>query len=55
MYRHHQQSIENMKDYFRERGAVALILAGSVAKGTERSDSDLGGIVILSEEEYAEK
>lgn len=55
MYRHHQQSIENMKDYFRERGAVALILAGSVAKGTERSDSDLDGIVILSEEEYAEK
>ena len=35
--------------------AIALILIGSVAKGTERADSDLDGVVILSEEEYAEK
>lgn len=55
MYKHHEMSIENMKDYFRKCGAIALILAGSVAKGTERADSDLDGIVILSEEEYAEK
>ena len=55
MYKHHEQSIENMKDYYRKHGAVALILAGSVAKGTERADSDLDGVVILSEEEYAKK
>ena len=47
MYKHHEQSIENMKDYYRKHGAVALILAGSVAKGTERADSDLDGVVIL--------
>lgn len=55
MYKHHEQSIENMKKYFRKQGVIALILAGSVAKGTERPDSDLDGIVILSEEEYAKK
>lgn len=55
MYKHHEQSIENMKAYYRKHGAIALILAGSVAKGTERADSDLDGVVILSEEEYAEK
>lgn len=55
MYKHHEQSIDNMKDYYRKRGAIALILAGSVARGTERADSDLDGMVILSEEEYAEK
>lgn len=55
MYKHHEQSIENMKDYYRKQGAIALILTGSVAKGTERTDSDLDGVVILSEEEYAEK
>ena len=55
MYKHHEQSIENMKEYFRKHGAIALILAGSVAKGTERENSDLDGMVILSEDEYEEK
>ena len=55
MHKHHEQSIENMKEYYRKHGALALILTGSVAKGTERADSDLDGVVILSEEEYAEK
>lgn len=55
MYKHHEQSIENMKEYFRKHGAIALILTGSVAKGTERANSDLDGMVILSEDEYAEK
>ena len=55
MYKHHEQSIENMKEYFRKQGAIASILAGSVAKGTERADSDLDGIIILSEEEYTKK
>lgn len=55
MYKHHEKSIENMKEYFKKRGAIALILVGSVAKGIERVDSDLDGMVIVSEEEYAEK
>lgn len=55
MYKHHEQSIENMKEYFIKQGAIALILAGSVAKGTERENSDLDGMVILSEDEYEKK
>ncbi|MCM1187875.1 MAG: nucleotidyltransferase domain-containing protein [bacterium] len=55
MYQHHKESIENMKEFFRKQGAVALILIGSVAKGTEREDSDLDCAVILSQEEYAKK
>lgn len=55
MYKHHEESIENMKEYFRKQGAIALILGGSVAKGTARADSDLDGMVILSEEDYAKK
>lgn len=55
MYKHHELSIKNMEKYFREHNAIALLLVGSVAKETEREDSDLDGIVILSEEKYAEK
>ena len=52
MYKHHEQSIKNMIDYFKKQGAIALILGGSVAKGTERADSDLDGMVILTEKDY---
>lgn len=52
MYKHHEESIEKMIDYFKEQGAVALILGGSVAKGTEREDSDLDGMVVLTKEDY---
>ena len=55
MYKHHEESIANMNEYFRKQGVIALILIGSVAKGTERADSDLDCAVVLSEEEYAEK
>ena len=55
MYKHHEESIEKMKEYFREQEDIALILIGSVAKGTERADSDLDCAVILSYEEYKKK
>ncbi len=55
MYKHHEESIKNMIDYYKKQGAVALILGGSVAKGTERADSDLDGMVILTEEDYETK
>jgi hypothetical protein len=54
MYKHHEESIEIMKDYFEKKGAVALILGGSVAKGNERPDSDLDGMVIVTDEVYEE-
>ena len=47
MYKHHEESIENMKEYFKKQDVIALILIGSVAKGTERADSDLDCAVIL--------
>ena len=46
MYKHHEESIENMKKYFENMGAIALILGGSVAKGKARPDSDLDGMEI---------
>lgn len=55
-YKHHAESIEIMKDYFRkEEGVIALIHGGSVAKGNERPDSDLDGMVIVDEETYAKR
>lgn len=45
MYKHHEQSIENMKEHFRKQGAIALIFVGSVEKGMERADSDLDGVL----------
>ncbi len=54
MYQHHMESLENMKKYFSEKEeTIALIFGGSVAKGCERPDSDLDGMVIISEEDYA--
>lgn len=55
MYKHHEESIEKMKKYFEEMGAVALILGGSVTKGKARPDSDLDGMVILTDEDYVER
>ena len=46
MYQHHLDSIEKMKEYFFGReGVIALVLGGSVAKGNERPDSDIDGMV----------
>lgn len=46
MYKHHEESLENLKQYFSDREEViALIFGGSVAKGCERPDSDLDAMV----------
>lgn len=56
MYQHHLDSIQRMKEYFQNMdGVIALILGGSVAKGNERPDSDLDGLVVLTDEEYEKK
>lgn len=53
MYPHHERAIEAMKQYFAEiPGVIALVLGGSVAKGNERPDSDIDGMVIVTEEYY---
>ena len=48
MYKHHEESIENMKEHFRKQGTIALILTGSVAKGMERMDCIPMKAVILT-------
>ena len=51
MYKHHEESLENLKKYFRDKEEViALIFGGSVAKGCERPDSDLDAMVVITDE-----
>ena len=53
MYKHHEESLENLKNYFSGREEViALVFGGSVAKGCERPDSDLDAMVVVTEESY---
>ncbi len=59
MYKHHEESLEIMKDYFQHQfpdrdQVIALVFGGSVAKGMERPDSDLDAMAIVTEE-YFEK
>ena len=56
MYRHHEESIERLKEYFADReDVIAVIFGGSVAKGCERPDSDLDAMVVITEEAYARR
>lgn len=53
MYEHHQKSISNLINYFKDDiDVIAIILGGSIAKGIERPDSDVDAIVVVSEEKY---
>lgn len=54
--KHHEESIPAMINHFMENPEViALFLIGSVATGTERPDSDLDGVVVVSPDHYMEK
>lgn len=56
MYKHHEESIQNMIAHYRENPEIkALFLVGSVATGTERPDSDLDGVAIVSMDYRNEK
>lgn len=56
MYKHHEDSLQIMIDYYKKKPEViALVFGGSVAKGNERVDSDLDGMAIISEEEFARR
>ena len=56
MYKHHEDSIVKMTEYYREYPEIiALFLIGSVATNTERPDSDLDGVAVVSPEYYAQK
>lgn len=56
MYKHHEESIENMIRHYREDAEIkALFLIGSVATGTERPDSDIDGVAIVSQEYFEQR
>lgn len=56
MYQHHKDSIVKMTEYYRKNPEIiALFLIGSVATHTERPDSDLDGVAVVSPEYYAQK
>lgn len=56
MYPHHEETLRKVTGRFKDReGVLALLLGGSVAHGFERADSDLDIMIVVSEEEYAER
>lgn len=53
MYKHHEESLKIMTEHYRnQEGVIAFIFGGSVAKGVERPDSDLDGMIVISQEEF---
>jgi predicted nucleotidyltransferase len=57
MYKHHEESLKIMIDYFENQHPdkeqiIAVVFGGSVAKGMERPDSDLDCMVIVTPEYF---
>lgn len=56
MEKHHEESLGNMIEHYKSTpGLVAIIFGGSVAKGNERPDSDIDGMVILEQQAYEQR
>ena len=56
MYQHHHDSIKNMITHYRENPEInALILIGSIATNTERPDSDIDAVALVSLDYYEQK
>jgi hypothetical protein len=54
MYEHHRRAIDKVIAHFQDDPKFpALIIAGSIAKGLEREDSDVDVILVATDEEYA--
>jgi predicted nucleotidyltransferase len=53
MHLHHEQSIQNVREYFqRDPQVLALLLSGSIAHGFESPTSDVDIMIFLAEDEY---
>ena len=53
MYKHHEDSINNLIHLYKDNPEVqAIVLGGSIAKGRERIDSDIDVIIIVNETMY---
>jgi hypothetical protein len=56
MYKHHEESIQNLIKYFSNREEIiAAILGGSVAKGVAREDSDIDAMIVVTPEYYEKR
>ncbi|MCR8631214.1 nucleotidyltransferase domain-containing protein [Paenibacillus radicis (ex Xue et al. 2023)] len=56
MREHHSRSIANLVEVLQKDPKVlALIIAGSIAKGIEREDSDIDVYLVVTDEEFAER
>jgi hypothetical protein len=54
MEEHHRVSIERLREHFAEDPRFpALIVGGSVVKGTARADSDVDAMFVATDEEFA--
>ena len=52
-YEHHQQAIDRLSDAYRDDPSfLALIIGGSIAKGTARADSDVYFMIVAGDESY---
>lgn len=56
MFKHHQDTINNVTKKMKENSSVlALIIGGSIAHGFAKEDSDVDIMIVVSEEEYKTK
>ena len=56
MREHHVKSIENLIEKIsKDENFIALILAGSLAHGTEKEFSDIDAYLVVTEEDFARR
>ena len=56
MYKHHEESIQNVTQYFQDDSEVeALILGGSIAHGYASTVSDVDLMILISDENFTER
>lgn len=56
MLKHHEESLEILVRYFKDKPeTIAVVFGGSVARGCERPDSDLDAMIIITDEAYEER
>ncbi|WP_171655127.1 nucleotidyltransferase domain-containing protein [Paenibacillus foliorum] len=56
MKEHHSQSIVRLVEILQKDSSIlALIIAGSIAKGIEREDSDIDVYLVVTDEEFASR
>ena len=56
MLEHHKRAVEKLINLYQDDSTfLAMIVAGSVAKGWEKPDSDLDYMLVVTEEEFEKR